>query len=182
MNLLHIDSSILGDHSSSRELSAAATAALVAGVPGLKVTYRDLVADPLPHYSAADLAALSTGENSETLDQFLTTDIAVIGVALYNFTVPSQLKAWIDRLCIAGRTFRYTEKGPEGLLGDKRVILTIARGGFYGVGSPAASLEHAETISARRLCLPRRDRSRSHHRGGAAGKRGSTGRRNGRGP
>ena len=145
MNLLHIDSSILGDHSSSRELSAAATAALVAGVPGLKVTYRDLVADPLPHYSAADLAALSTGENSETLDQFLTTDIAVIGVALYNFTVPSQLKAWIDRLCIAGRTFRYTEKGPEGLLGDKRVILTIARGGFYGVGSPAASLEHAET-------------------------------------
>jgi FMN-dependent NADH-azoreductase len=69
----------------------------------------------------------------------------VIGVALYNFTIPSQLKAWLDRLFVAGKTFRYGENGPEGLAGDKRVIVTLARGGFYGAGSPAAPLEHAET-------------------------------------
>ena len=71
--------------------------------------------------------------------------VADAGAPVYNFTVPSQLKAWIDRICVAGRTFRYTEKGPEGLAGGKRVILTVSRGGFYGPGSPAASFEHGET-------------------------------------
>jgi FMN-dependent NADH-azoreductase len=70
----------------------------------------------------------------------------VIGVAVYNFTVPSQLKAWIDRILIAGQTFRYGPDGrPEGLAGGKKVILAIARGGLYGPGSPAQSFEHAET-------------------------------------
>ena len=146
MNLLHVDSSILGDHSASRSLSAAATAELVAADPGLKVTYLDLAANPIPHLSAADLPSLASesGENPY-LDAFLAADVLVIGVALYNFTIPSQLKAWLDRLFVAGKTFRYGEKGPEGLAGDKRVVLTIARGGLYGAGSPAAPLEHAET-------------------------------------
>ena len=64
---------------------------------------------------------------------------------MYNFTLPSQLKAWIDRILIAGKTFRYTANGPEGLAGGKRVIIALARGGFYDANSPAASLEHLET-------------------------------------
>jgi FMN-dependent NADH-azoreductase len=146
MNLLHVDSSILGGHSASRALSAAAVAELVAAHPGVKVTYLDLAANPIPHLSGADLPSLASdsGENP-FLDDFLAADVVVLGVALYNFTIPSQLKAWIDRLFVAGKTFRYGEFGPEGLCGGKRVILTLARGGFYGAGSAAAPLEHAET-------------------------------------
>jgi FMN-dependent NADH-azoreductase len=64
---------------------------------------------------------------------------------MYNFGVASQLKAWIDRIAVAGKTFRYTEKGPEGLAGGKKAIVASSRGGFYGPGSPAASLEHQES-------------------------------------
>ncbi len=146
MNLLHVDSSILGGHSASRALSAAATAAIVAANSTVKTTYLDLAANPIPHLSGADLPSLASdsGENP-FLDDFLAADVVVIGVALYNFTIPSQLKAWLDRLIVAGKTFRYGEKGPEGMAGGKRVIVTLARGGFYGAGSPAAPLEHAET-------------------------------------
>jgi FMN-dependent NADH-azoreductase len=146
MNLLHVDSSVLGANSASRALSAAAVAGLKAANPGLKVTYRDLVADPLPHLSGEHLPALMQGGGGEAaLEEFLAADVVVVGVAVYNFAIPSQLKAWVDRLCVAGKTFRYSEKGPEGLAGAKRVILTVARGGFYGPGSPAESFEHAET-------------------------------------
>jgi FMN-dependent NADH-azoreductase len=159
MKLLHLDASILGPNSASRALSAAAVARLAAADPGLTVTYRDLAADPLPHLSGAYLFAMMGGEGAQAteplardlaqgeaaLEEFLAADIVVIGSPVYNFTVPSQLKAWIDRICIAGRTFRYSEKGPEGLAGDKRVILTVSRGGLYGPGSPAAAFEHGET-------------------------------------
>ena len=79
------------------------------------------------------------------LDEFLAADTIVIGAPMYNFTLPSQLKAWIDRIMIAGTTFRYTANGPEGLASGKRVIIALARGGFYDANSPAASLEHLET-------------------------------------
>jgi FMN-dependent NADH-azoreductase len=69
----------------------------------------------------------------------------VIGAPMYNFTLPTQLKAWIDRILIAGKTFRYTESGPEGLAGGKKVIVALARGGIYSEGSPAAALEHLES-------------------------------------
>jgi FMN-dependent NADH-azoreductase len=157
MNLLHIDSSVLGGNSVSRVLSAAAVAGLKVANPDLSITYRDLAADPIAHLSGGYLAAmmgagehdgplshdLATGEAA--LEEFLAADIVVLGVAVYNFSVPSQLKAWVDRIAVAGKTFRYTETGPQGLAGDKRVILTVARGGFYGPGSPAAAFEHAET-------------------------------------
>jgi FMN-dependent NADH-azoreductase len=64
---------------------------------------------------------------------------------MYNFTLPTQLKAWLDRIIVAGKTFRYTDSGPEGLATGKRVIVAMARGGFYDAGSPAAVLEHLET-------------------------------------
>ncbi|CAD0298219.1 FMN-dependent NADH-azoreductase [Xanthomonas hortorum] len=159
MKLLHIDSSILGGYSASRQLSAATVAKLQSGHSDVAVTYRDLAAEPLAHLSGAHLAAQQnpTGDQSPelaaelatsatVLQEFLDADTVVIGVALYNFTIPTQLKAWIDRVLLAGKTFRYNAQGvPEGLAGNKRVILLVARGGFYGAGSPMASLEHAES-------------------------------------
>jgi FMN-dependent NADH-azoreductase len=158
VNLLHIDSSILGDHSVSRKISAAAVASLRAANPGLKVTYRDLDAQPAPHQSGALMAARGLAPDARTadqtrevadadaiLDEFLAADIVVIGAPMYNFGVPSQLKSWIDHLAVAGKTFRYSEAGVEGLAGGRRVILASSRGGYYGAGTPIAFLQHQES-------------------------------------
>jgi FMN-dependent NADH-azoreductase len=83
--------------------------------------------------------------DSSVLDEFLAADTIVVGAPMYNFTLPTQLKSWIDRLMVAGKTFRYGENGPEGLAGGRRVIFAIARGGIYSHGAPAAALEHLET-------------------------------------
>ena len=156
MKLLHIDSSVLGPHSVSRQVSAAIVDRLVKATPGLEVTYRDLAQTPLPHLSGAHLAAaqgatpdaalapdLAAGQ--AVLEEFLATDIVVIGAPMYNFSIPSQLKAWIDRIAVAGKTFKYSAAGVEGLAGGKRVILALSRGNFYGAGAPNAVYEHAET-------------------------------------
>ena len=157
MNLLHVDSSILGGNSVSRQLSAAVVEHLAAIIPGLTVQHEDLAATPLQHLSLAHLAAAqgTTPESGalvadlahgqKALDAFLAADIAVVGAPMYNFSIPSQLKAWIDRISVAGKTFRYSEKGPEGLAGGKKVIIVSARGGFYGEGAPAAALDHQES-------------------------------------
>ncbi len=142
LNLLHIDSSIQGDASASRTLSAAIVSRLQASGGGVQTTYRDLAAEPLPHLT---LDAFASGQAQAVIEEFLRADVVVIGAAMYNFTIPSQLKAWIDRILVAGKTFRYTAQGTEGLAGDKRVIVALARGGIYTDGGPAASLEHAET-------------------------------------
>ena len=144
MKLLHLDSSITGDGSVSRQLSAAVVARLRAADPSLEVTYRDLVVDPIEHLTLGTLPAASP-ESRSVLDQFLGTGIFVIGAPMYNFTLPSQLKAWLDRILIAGKTFAYGPEGPRGLAGGKRVIVALSRGGLYGPGSPAAGLEHTET-------------------------------------
>jgi FMN-dependent NADH-azoreductase len=95
-----------------------------------------LVANPLPHLTFEAFA------DSSVLDEFLAADIVVIGAPMYNFTVPSQLKAWIDRILVAGTTFRYSEAGPEGLAGGKRVIVAVSRGGFY---EDAHAMEHVKS-------------------------------------
>ena len=135
MTILHIDSSISGDQSASRTITRSIVEQLTDG----DVIYRDLVSEPLPHLT------LDAFADSSVLDEFLAADTVVIGAPMYNFTLPTQLKAWLDRILVAGKTFRYTENGPEGLAGGKRVIVALARGGFYDAGSPAASLEHLET-------------------------------------
>jgi FMN-dependent NADH-azoreductase len=157
MKLLHIDTSILGANSASRQVSATVVERLKAVTPNLSVTYRDLASEPLSHLSGTHLAAAqgAVPESPElqkdiavgqaVLDEFLAADIVVIGAPMYNFTMPSQLKAWIDRIIVNGKTFRYTATGPEGLAGNKRVIVAISRGGVYGAGAPAAALEHLET-------------------------------------
>ena len=142
MKILHIDTSIQGEGSASRRIAAEAVKALVAQQPDAQVTYRDLASEPLPHLTLPEFAA---PESQAALAEFQAADVVVIGTGMYNFTVPSQLKAWIDRILVAGQTFRYTETGPEGLATGKRVIVGLARGGYYGEGTPAAALEHAET-------------------------------------
>lgn len=139
MKLLHIDSSILGGNSASRELSAAIVARWQAATPGLEVRYRDLAANPLPHLSGGSLAGADPVEAAaaaEALQEFLDADVVVVGAPMYNFGIPSTLKAWIDRLAVAGTTFRYTAEGPEGLAGDKKLIIASSRGSFH-VGAPS---------------------------------------------
>ena len=140
MKLLHIDSAATGAGSVTRELTAAIVARWQDTVPGLSVTYRDLDTQPLPHLTGpiltkADAAAAEASE--QTLQQFLDSDVIVIGAPMYNFSVPSTLKAWIDRVAVAGRSFRYTENGPEGLAKGKRMVIASGRGGIYGDNSPA---------------------------------------------
>lgn len=139
MTILHIDSSINGDNSASRAITRAIVDKLTQSNGDDTIVYRDLAANPIPHLT------LDAFANNPDLEEFLGADTVVIGAPMYNFTIPSQLKAWIDRIAVAGKTFRYTENGPEGLVGGKRIIIALARGGFYDTGSPAAGLEHLET-------------------------------------
>ncbi len=144
MKLLHIDSSILGDNSASRQLSAGVVKAWQAAEPGVEVTYRDVAAEGINHFSGATLGALGTPAeqrsaaqqqeaelSAKTLAEFLAADAVVIAAPMYNFTIPTQLKAWIDRIAVAGQTFRYTEAGPEGLCGNKKVIVVSTSGGLH---------------------------------------------------
>jgi FMN-dependent NADH-azoreductase len=145
MKLLHIDTSALGAHSVSRGLTAAIVTEFVHNHPGIEITYRDLHAAPLAPWAMpngeADPVAI---EADKVMEEFLAADVVVIGAPMYNFGVTSTLKAWIDRIAVAGKTFRYSEAGPEGLAGGKRVIVASSRGGIYTAGSPAAAMDFQE--------------------------------------
>lgn len=142
MKLLHLDSSIQADASASRTLSAAVVDRLCILAPGIEVARRDLAADPLPHLT---LDRFASEDGQAVLDQFLAADVIVIGAPMYNFGVPTQLKAWFDHILVAGKTFRYAADGPEGLAAGKQVIVATSRGNLYGAESPAAPAEHAES-------------------------------------
>jgi FMN-dependent NADH-azoreductase len=155
MKLLHIDSSILGEASASREISAAIVQAFSRSMPGLEVVRRDLDADPIPHLDsrllaavrpdiAADRATHTDDKGATALEEFLGADIIVISAPMYNFTIPSQLKAWLDRIIVAGKTFSYGEGGARGLAGGKKVIIASSRGGLYAPGMPQAANDFQE--------------------------------------
>ena len=132
MKLLHIDSSALGQHSVSRELTADIVAEVKRTRPDASVRYRDLAAQPLPHWApVADASDQGALLGNEVMDEFLAADVIVLGAPMYNFGMPIQLKAWFDAIARAGVTFRYTENGPEGLLKNKKVYVATARGGIY---------------------------------------------------
>jgi FMN-dependent NADH-azoreductase len=139
MKLLHLDSSILGENSASRALSAAIVARWRRDVPGIEVLHRDLAgAHALPHHDAAALARADPTEAARAaraLEDFLAADVIVLGAPMYNFGIPSQLKAWIDRVMVAGKTFRYTSEGPQGLAGNKKVIVAATYGGQHPADS-----------------------------------------------
>jgi FMN-dependent NADH-azoreductase len=158
MNILHLDSSITGAASVSRMLTSEVVAGQVAQNRKAKVTYHDLAKAPAMHLSPEHLAAFQGGpvENAalgedialgaKYIDELINADVIVIGVPMYNHGIPTQLKAWIDRVVVAGKTFRYTEKGPEGLLpAGKKAILATSSGGFYSGESPVKFLEHTES-------------------------------------
>lgn len=156
MKLLHIDSSATGDNSVSRRLTRDIVAGWVDAHPGTRVEYLDLAADAPSHLAADSLgfragpsaAGLSEAQRRENeiserlVSQFLAADVVVIGAPMYNFSIPSQLKAWIDRVAQAGRTFTYTEQGPQGLAGGKTVIIASTRGGAYAA---APAMDHQES-------------------------------------
>jgi len=144
MNILHLDASALGANSVSRRLSADIVATLQSQFHRTTVRYRDLAADPIPHWlPVVDTSREPSELGEQVLAEFLDADVVVIGTPMYNFGIPSQLKAWIDRIAVPGKAFRYTEQGPQGLAGGKRVILASARGGIYSEG-PAAAMDFQE--------------------------------------
>jgi FMN-dependent NADH-azoreductase len=144
MKLLHIDSSILGDASASRTVSREIVARWKAAVPGIEIEHLDLVANELPHLSGHHLAQMQVpaSRDAQILADFLAADVVVIGAPMYNFTISTQLKSWIDRVVVAGKTFKYGPSGAEGLVQGKRVIIAISRGGVYPLDAP---FEHAES-------------------------------------
>lgn len=156
MKILHLDSSVTGEKSVSRPLTQTAAERLKTLYPGAEYTYRDLTRNTLRHYTAVlrlygdnldqvtdeQKAELKTGE--DILAEFLAADVILIGSPMYNFGIPSQLKAWIDLIAVPGKTFRYGANGPEGLAGGKRVIIISSRGGLYGPGSPGQAFDHQE--------------------------------------
>ena len=159
MKLLHIDSSVQGDQSASRQLTAHVIEGLRAHHPEAQLIYRDLAAEPIAHLSANVVDARKDATSFDRLDaaarsdiaagnralaEFLAADVIVIGAPMYNFSIPSQLKAWIDRVSVAGSTFRYTATGPEGLAKGKKLIIASSRGGVYSEGA-FAFMDHQET-------------------------------------
>ncbi len=154
MNLLHIDTAITGANSVTRQVTAAIVEAARRSNPALNITYRDLDAEPVPHLDSNGVGKLRGGAtaaandpevalNSALIDEFLGADIVVVGAPMYNFSVPSQLKAWIDRVAVPGKTFSYTESGPQGLAGGKKVFVASSRGGIYSEG-PAVAADFQE--------------------------------------
>jgi len=154
MNILHIDSSALGSHSVSRELTDAIATQLRRNDAAATVRYRDLDVAPPAHLSGQLLAAGQAADpqalppeiraqqalGKAMLDEFLAADVVIVGAPMYNFSVPSSLKAWIDRISVAGVTFRYTAEGPVGLIRDKTVIIASSRGGRHG----ESAMDHQE--------------------------------------
>ncbi|KAA0013818.1 FMN-dependent NADH-azoreductase [Billgrantia pellis] len=147
MKLLHLDSGLLENQSITRQLSARIVERLRAATPTLDVVYRDLVVNAPSHLSGEILTGAGLPEETRNahqreetaltetlLEEFLTADVIVIGAPMYNFAIPSQLKAWLDRILQAGRTFRYTENGAVGLAGGRKVYIASSRGGLYSQG------------------------------------------------
>ena len=143
MKVLHLDSGIFVEQSVSRQLSKDIVAKLTQQGDDVEVTYRDLVSNPVPHLQAEELLAEDKPLTNELVAELQAADVVVIGAPMYNFTIPTQLKAWLDRVLQAGVTFRYTENGPEGLLTGKKAYLASGRGGVYSQGE-AAALDHQE--------------------------------------
>lgn len=158
MKLWQIDSSVLGEHSASRMLTSKIVAHQKAKQPDLEISYLDLGVAPVKHLSPAHIGAVS-GQSAvdETIgadvalgaayiDLLFAADIIVIGAPMYNFGIPTQLKALFDRLLVAGKTFKYNADGsPAGLVPTgKKVIIASTRGGLYSPGNPAAGLDHQE--------------------------------------
>ena len=160
MNLLHIDSSILGDHSVSRQLTAEVVESILLAEPAVNVTYRDVTRQLNLQLDDAFLAAKGTPAEARSAEQaaqvalseavmaeFLAADVLVLGAPMYNFSVPSQLKAWIDQIVVAGVTFKYGANGAEGLAGGKRAVIVATAGGVHqGTVTGVAHIDYLRVV------------------------------------
>lgn len=155
---LLVTSSILGENGQSNAL-AAHFQHQVAARDGVAVTHRDVVANTLPHLAIEELGAWQTpaeertaeqkalaAHSDELLAELRANDVLVLAVPMYNLGIPSQLKAWFDRVLRAGETFRYTENGPQGLIEGKRAIILAARGGQYAGTEFDSQTPHLKTM------------------------------------
>ncbi len=155
--ILHLNSSVRSAGSVSRQLTAEFIEKLKAAHPGAKVVERDLAAQPVPHLSEAMMGAFFTPAeqrspeqaslvklSDELVAELLSADIVVVGAPMYNFSVSSTLKSWIDHVARAGVTFKYTDTGPVGLVNGKKFYIFTSRGGVYSSG-PAKALDFHET-------------------------------------
>src|SRR5579872_908717 len=156
-NLLLVTSSLFGDSSKSSQIAREFVDALRNIHPGANVAERALTPDSIPHLSLEMFGATITLADKRSAEQALiaqpademieeleAADTVVLAVPMYNFTIPSTLKAWIDHVARAGRTFRYTAAGPEGLLKGKKVFVVTGRGGVYSGDAPAKLLDFQE--------------------------------------
>lgn len=158
MKLLHVDSSPLGEASVSRILTASIVAAWKRALPDIDVVSRDLAKNAPDHLTAElmqvvkfrNLDGLNDRQRRELeltdqlVDEFVAADIVVIGAPMYNFSIPTQLKAWIDRIAQPGKTFKYGQSGPVGLVPGKKVFIASSRGGIYSTKPHYADLDHQE--------------------------------------
>jgi FMN-dependent NADH-azoreductase len=147
MNILQINSSIYSGDGQSSRIADQIVTRLRAANPGLSLTVRDFAREPVPHLDAERFAAFLSKNPSEKersvlefsdklIAELKRADVIVLGLPMYNFGVPSQLKSWFDHIARAGLTFKYTEKGALGLLTGKKAYVATARGGVYA-GTPA---------------------------------------------
>src|SRR5712691_1538524 len=156
-NILYIKSSPRGPQSYSQKVAQSIVDELQTSHPAANVVVRNLAQNPPPHVGEAFVGAISippdqrNPEQSAALnisdaliDELAAADIVVLAVPMHNFGPPSTLKAWIDHVVRARRTFSYTEKGPEGLLKGKQAIVVVARGGVYSEG-PMKALDFQES-------------------------------------
>ena len=153
-HLLHIDSSVLGEHSTSRALTARAAERWLEANPGGTVTYRDLDADPVPHLNSTVVGARNTPEADRTPEQqsafaigadivaeVAAADVVLLGLPLYNYGAPSTVKAWVDHLLVPG--LAYDAATSEPFFADTPLVVLVARGGGYGEGTPRFGWDHA---------------------------------------
>lgn len=133
-NILFLQSSILGDNSQTNRVANALRAELAQRRPEDLHVVRDLALTPLPHLQAEHLGQ-PPQEGAQALAELKACDVLVVCAPMYNFGIPSSLKAWLDHVLKAGETFRYTESGPQGLLSGKRALLVVGTGGVYSEGA-----------------------------------------------
>jgi FMN-dependent NADH-azoreductase len=154
INILILNSSVLGDGSASKILVEEALQRLLKANPGATVIHRDLGSEPVPHLTTATVAGIrgvpatdaelaTRALSDELIAELRAADTIVIGAPMYNFSIPTGLRAWFDYVLRAGETFKYSEAGPQGLLAGKRVIVIESRGGLYSEG-PAQAIDFQE--------------------------------------
>ncbi len=150
-SILHVSSSSNPQNSVTRQIGSVMVDTLIQSHPGAKVITRDVVSTPLPHLTPGVIGAMFGGPDSPALalsdslvEELLSSDVIVIEAPMYNFGIPSALKAWIDHIVRVGKTFQYTATGPKGMIEGKKAIIILSSGGIYSEG-PAKAMDFQET-------------------------------------